>query len=114
MLARLDGREIERTPEDFVYLTPRPPIRARTPAPGDAPRRIEHIAPEEIEECMCGIIAGTFGITPEALTSETVHALGYDRAGARITAALNSAYAHILSSGRAGLLDGKLKLTGGQ
>ena len=114
VLARLDGREIERTPEDFVYLTPRPPIRARTPAPGDAPRRIEHIAPEEIEECMCGIIAGTFGITPEALMSETVHALGYDRAGARITAALNSAYAHILSSGRAGLLDGKLKLTGGQ
>ncbi len=113
-LARLDGREIERTPEDFVYLTPRPPIRARTPAPGEAPRRIEHIAPEEIEQCMCGIIAGTFGITPEALLSEAVRALGYDRAGARITAALNGAYARILSSGRAGLLDGKLKLAGGQ
>lgn len=112
-LMRLDGREVERA-QGFVYLKPRPPIRARTPAPDAAPRRIEHIAPEEIESCMCGIIAGTFGITREALLSETVRALGYDRAGARITAALDAAYARILSSGRACLLEGKLKLTGGQ
>ncbi|MGN1069791.1 MAG: hypothetical protein ACI4P5_05220, partial [Candidatus Fimadaptatus sp.] len=63
---------------------------------------------------MRGIIAGTFGITPEALMSETVRALGYDRAGPRITAALEKAYARLLSDGRACLLDGKLKLTGGE
>ena len=43
-----------------------------------------------------------------------MRALGYDRAGPRITAALEKAYARLLSDGRACLLDGKLKLTGGE
>ena len=113
-LAPLLGTSVERTGDGFLYLIPRPPICARMPAPGEAPRRIEHIAPDEISAAMRGIIAGTFGITPEALMSETVRALGYDRAGPRITAALEKAYAGLLSEGRACLLDGKLKLTGGE
>ena len=113
-LQPLLGTSVERTGDGFLYLIPRPPICARMPAPGEAPRRIEHIAPDEISAAMRGIIAGTFGITPEALMSETVRALGYDRAGPRITAALEKAYARLLSDGRACLLDGKLKLTGGE
>ena len=95
--------------DDFLYLSGAD-IQAKSPQPGEEPRVIEHISPEEIQDAMCQILSLALGLPPKALLGETARQLGYARTGPKINEILAENYKALLAAGKIKETDGKAGL----
>ena len=66
-----------------------PPVR--TTAPGDKPRSIEMIAPEEIQQAAIIILRDYYGMTKANLIRETARLFGHNRTGGNVQSRVGSA-----------------------
>ncbi|MDF1701202.1 MAG: DUF3320 domain-containing protein, partial [Planctomycetota bacterium] len=82
---------------DFVY---RPGAEApvRRPA-GGVQRDVEEIAPEELAACVLLVVDAYLGIARDALVKEVSRALGWQRLGEKIQAALDPVVAALVADG---------------
>lgn len=88
---------------DFLYHKTRTDIPARQRGGRD----IKLICPDELAEAMLLVLKTCIGTTRSGLIDETTRAYGFTRRGANITAAMDTAYSVLLSSGRIRESDGK-------
>jgi hypothetical protein len=86
--------------DEFLWPSGRETVTFRRPAPGTEARKIEHVPPEEIEAAVLWIIQASRRITREDALPEVRKALGYERAGDRIAAAIGAGIECLLSAGR--------------
>lgn len=72
----------------FVWKRGQSAAPFRVPPPGNAPRSIEQIAPEEIADAMLYCVREAVGLERDDLVRQTARTLGFSRTGAQITASL--------------------------
>lgn len=72
----------------------------RRPAPGRAPRKIEHLADGELEAGVLLVAEKCFGAAPDDLVTQTAREFGFRRTGAEITKRLRETVARLLRSRR--------------
>jgi hypothetical protein len=62
-------------------------------------RRIEHVAPEEIDQAMLQILRPAFSMERTELVQRTARLLGYDRTGNEIQQAISTEADELLTKG---------------
>jgi very-short-patch-repair endonuclease len=75
-------------------------------------RSIQEVAPEEIAAGVTAYLAGAFSIGRDDLVSGLARALGYDRAGAQVAAAIGAVIDQMIASGRLIEAGGQVRLPG--
>ena len=72
----------------FVWKRGQNAAPFRVPLPGNAPRPIEQISPEEIADAMLFSVREAVGLERDDLVRQTARTLGFSRTGAQITASI--------------------------
>lgn len=101
-------RNLRVDPLGFVTSDDFSGLQVRIPRPGEEPRDIAHIHPDELALAVRRVAACTIGLTREDLLDATARALGYARAGHRIQTALDSAFDTLTAEGVILMVDGKV------
>lgn len=99
--------------DGFVTLTGFQDLKARIPADGYSPRQINFISLDEIGIAMLTIAEQAIGLTSDGLLDATAKALGYARKGERMMTCMNGALERLIKRGRVKLVDGKVRVIGG-
>ncbi len=92
--------------DDFFY--PRDYVKIPVHIPNE--RKINYISTDEIATAMETILKTCVGATPEMLCTETTRAFGFTRNGQNITIAMKKAVDQLIDSGKAKIIEGKIKL----
>ena len=113
LLKGLTG-QVQIGTDGFLRLLPESPIVARIPEQYATPRPMEYIHTEEVAAAMLRIIAYSFGITTEELSTECARVFGFERKGPKIKQKTHAAIAYLIRSGQVKLIDGKAQLVDNQ
>jgi hypothetical protein len=105
------ARKLMHRHGSFIYLDARrsAAVRNRTDFAA-AEKKIELVAPEEIDMALLDIVRSGFSMTPEAAVSGALELLGFGRATARIGGAVQARIDALLLGGRLKLEDARLVL----
>ncbi len=68
---------------DFLYVNGQA-VRPRSPADGEEPRPLEHVAPEEIRAAVNAVLRSGLGLTEKDLEDEVLARFGFPRTGPRM------------------------------
>ena len=99
-----------RTRGDFVWLASGEDVqvRDRSLLPTGS-RKIEFIAPEEIEAAILGIVDASYGIAAEEVPAAVCRMLGFGRTTDEMTAAIGARVESLTSSRAVVVVDGMLR-----
>jgi hypothetical protein len=100
--------------DGFVALADFHGFKVRVPANGRTQRPISFISPGEIGLAMLAVAEQAIGLTSEGLIDATAKALGYARKGDRMIACMNDALERIVTQGKVKLVNGKVRVIGGE
>lgn len=100
--------------DGFIALADFHELQVRVPAEGSLPRSINLISPDEIGLAMLTIAGQAIGLTSEGLIDAATKALGYARKSERIMTCMNNALERLVKQGRIKLVDGKVRVMGGE
>jgi very-short-patch-repair endonuclease len=108
-------KTINKDPDGFLTL---PGLKfedivVRIAPPGESPRQIGHISPDEIGRAMLIIAEKAIGLTSEGLIDAAAKALGYARKGEKMLTCLNRALERLIKEGRVKLVDDKVRIIEG-
>ena len=102
-------RELLHRHGSFIYLDFRRSAALRNRSDlAASERKIELVAPEELDIALTTIIHAGFSMTPDAAISGALDLLGFGRATARISGALQARIDALLAQGRLKLVDARL------
>jgi very-short-patch-repair endonuclease len=101
------GRQISKAAKErtirkrgeFLWLDGVKTIMPRRCAPGSQLRRVEHVAPEEIEAAVLLVVRMSGGISSEELIPEIARVLGYGRTGSKIDSEARKAVVRLRQAG---------------
>lgn len=99
--------------DGFVTIAGFHELKVRIPADGNSPRQINYISPDEIGLAMLAVAEQAIGLTSEGLIDATTKAIGYARKGERMMTCMNNALGRLVKQGRIKLVDGKVRVNGG-
>ena len=95
---------------DFVTLANFDNLRVRIPEVPYDNRPIEYISEDELALALTTIASQSFGITPDALITETARVYGFKRTGEKISATLRKVYDQLVADGKVKEIDGKVNV----
>lgn len=97
--------------DDFLWPIRKRKILVRRPAPGESPRPINEIAPEEIAEAALLCLQNGFSLTREDLVVQTAHLLGFARTGKTERGCIERVFERLFKDNRIRNKNGKIELT---
>lgn len=95
---------------DFISLTDFDNLKVRIPEIPNDTRPIEYISEDELALALTTIANHCFGITPDALITETARVYGFKRTGEKISARLQKVYKLLEAEGKIKEIDGKVNV----
>ncbi len=95
--------------DDFLTLTDFDELKVRIPSSDGEIRPIDYICDSELMLAMQTIVSHSFGISSEALITETARVFGFKRTGTNIMNRLRNVYLKSLKEGILDEIEGKVK-----
>lgn len=95
--------------DDFLTMSDFDDLKVRIPSLEGEIRPIDYICDSELMLAMQSIVSHSFGISSEALITETARVFGFKRTGEKIMNKLNKVYLKSLKQGVFKEIDGKVK-----
>jgi very-short-patch-repair endonuclease len=95
---------------DYYWWNDTKKIEVRIPNQKGDSRAIDHIATEEIAEAMMVIAQESCGITSKNLLLATAKEFGFNRAGTKITKAMELAFQLLINTNKIKTIDGKVSI----
>jgi hypothetical protein len=104
-------RSVIRGRDNFYTIQGFNNHRVRIARPDEPSRKVNFIAPVELDMAMMAVAKRAFGPSKEVLIDETAKALGYSRKGAEIMRCLSATFERLLKSGSISVnADGKVNV----